>query len=409
MYELSTHRPESFVPAFLSTEFLPVLLDSLISPVLALRVHAAHAVGGLALAITQFETCDELRRALNKISPIVLEFFLRKQPAAGSQTTVLRALRSSLSNQFNDTSFSHHAQAPFWGLSVLLSLIILLGPATLSELTVLKELKEALDMGLKSRKRCVRVITTSCWGGLAWSWRTWRHPVQSEEASANAENEGDAQRSLQNAQVKARVARARETFEKILTVFSTNNFGISLVGILLGQPSTEPISRPAQQDVIRALGYLEKAGRDGGESTPRVLDALDRLVNARGVESTGPDDDDEWEGNFAAKLAPRSLLSVFPGLLSTDITPFFHSSAQNSSPGSAASLSAMVDSIVKQQPSVEDLRAFSEEERKNGLIWKRTRDVWLGCIEWLQLGVDEAVPVSKTFSKLFSRFTYSNH
>lgn len=396
MHELCTHHPESFVPAFLSSEFLPALLETLIAPALALRLHAAHAVGGLALAITQFETCVELRRALNLISPTVMEFFLRKQPAAdlGSQTTILRAIRSVLSNQFSDSSMSHHAQGPFWGLSVLLSLIILLGPATMTQLTVLKELKEALDLGLKNKKRCVRMIATSCWGGLAWTWRTWRHCLPSEESMVDPESEGDAQRSLQSAQAKARILRARETFEKVLCLFSSGTFGISIVGILLGHPTGESISRSEQQDIIRALGYLEKSGRDGGDSTPRVLDALDRLVNARGVEVVGADADEDWEGNFAAKLAPRSMLSVYPGILSTDLTPFFQTAGQPSSPGGAASLSAMIEAIVKQQPNVEDLRAFSEAERKNGLVWKRTRDVWLGCIEWLQLGVDEAVPVS---------------
>ena len=215
-----------------------------------------------------------------------------------------------------------------------------------------------------------------------------------DELNNHDEAEDDAQRSLQISHAKARMVRAKETFEKLLNVFSAKGFGISLVGILLGHPTTEPLSRTNQQDLICALRHLEKAGREGGESTPRVLDALDRLLNGRNAEEEEMQNMDEWEGNFAAKLVSRSLLSIYPGLLSTDLVPFFQTASQPGSPGGAASLSVIIENIMKQQPSAEDLRPFSDVERANGLIWKRVRDVWLGCVEWLQLGVDEPIPVS---------------
>ena len=57
----------------MSHEFLTALLESLINPALSLRLHAAHAIGGLVYAITQFETCDELRRQLSLASPIATD------------------------------------------------------------------------------------------------------------------------------------------------------------------------------------------------------------------------------------------------------------------------------------------------------------------------------------------------
>ncbi|KAI0250945.1 hypothetical protein BJV78DRAFT_1282854 [Lactifluus subvellereus] len=51
IHDLAVHEPSVFLSAF--TELLPSILENVLAPLLALRIHACHAPGGLALGVSQ--------------------------------------------------------------------------------------------------------------------------------------------------------------------------------------------------------------------------------------------------------------------------------------------------------------------------------------------------------------------
>ncbi|KAL5512693.1 hypothetical protein ACEPAG_2959 [Sanghuangporus baumii] len=351
VHDLSIYRPGIFVPIL--HIYLTTLLESLLTPSNVLRVLAAHALGGFVLGLIQAK--DDFENILLEISPVVSEFFLRKTPQENLQTTILRTLRTALRN----VEPSHHAQGPFWATSVLASLTVLLGPALLRERQLLVEYRATIDIGLKARKRIVRAIISTIWGPLIWVWQRWRSSVNDVPVDADDQSEGVLEQE-----------KVKKCFSAMLRMTAHLPVGIAFIGALLG----EHHDSCRQDDLHFAFFQLGMSARQGGESTQRALELLDRLVNSREDEGFY----EHWTENFVEKLVPSSLLSVSPGLLTVDIN--------------VVTLSPVAESIVAAQPSPVDVRPLADEEKCAPGVWTRIKDVWIMCIEQLEMSENDSAP-----------------
>lgn len=363
IHDLSLYRPRIFVPIF--HIYLTTLLESLLTPSNVLRVLAAHALGGFVLGLIQAE--DDFEDILLEISPVVSEFFLRKVPQENSQTTVLRTLRTAMRN----AESCHHAQGPYWATSVLASLTVLLGPSLLKERQLLAEYRATIDIGLRAKKRVVRAVISALWGPLIWVWQRWRASANTE-ATSNDDQTVDAS---EKEKVKA-------CFSSMLRMPTHLPVGIAFIGALLG----ESHDNCRQDDLHFALFQIGTSARQGGESTQRALDLLDRLVNSREDE----DFHENWSENFRRKLIPSGLLSVSPGLLTVDLD--------------AAVISSVVDNIIAAQPSHVDVRPLADEEKCSPGVWSRIKDAWLLCIEQLEMSENDTIPVCTSFESAWTTF-----
>lgn len=75
--------------------YISSVLDGLLAPSCVLRVQAAHALGGLSMAIARSGT--EFDNFLRDVSPTVVEFFLRNDSDAGKhQPTILKTLHENM-------------------------------------------------------------------------------------------------------------------------------------------------------------------------------------------------------------------------------------------------------------------------------------------------------------------------
>ncbi|THH07269.1 hypothetical protein EW145_g3491 [Phellinidium pouzarii] len=350
VHDLSLYKPAIFVPGF--ELYLASILDNLIAPSCVLRVQAAHALGGFVLGIMQPGLdFDDLLRT---ISPRVVEFFLRKEAGPNSQSIIVRTLRASL----RASEPTHHAQGPFWAISVLASLVVLFGPALLKDSQLLEVFRATIDISLRTKKKVVRMMSSTLWGPLIWVWQKWRGSVDILGKDEDTEQE------------VAEREKVKTCFSHMLRLTTHLPIGLSFISALLGDSHASC----QRQDLLMALFELGVIARRGSDMTSRAIVLLDRLINAR--------EDSEffenWSSVFLGKLIPISLLSVSPGLLTTDMN----------SPG----LISAVDTIVSQQPNIEDVRPLSDEERRLPIVWTRAKDIWIGCLEQLQLQEDEPAP-----------------
>lgn len=350
---MSLYRPAIFVPIF--HVYLTTLLEALLVPSCALRVLAAHALGGFVLSITR--SGNDFKDLLLDASRTASDFFLRKEPETTSQSTILRALRTAL----RTTEPTHHAQGPFWAISVLASMVVLLGPSLMKDRQLLVAFRGTIDIGLKAKKRIVRAITSTLWGPLIWVWQTWRWSMDNQSEYMDEQDDSASESE-----------KVRACFSTMIRMTTHLPIGVSFIGALLGNCHTSC----RREDLLLALYELNASARQGGESTQRALELLDRFANSR----EDADFYERWTESFLGKLVPRQLLSVSPGLLTLDTT--------------ALALKPTIESIIAAQPTYTDVRPFSDEEKCVPGVWTRLKDAWISCIEQLEMSENDVIPVS---------------
>lgn len=310
-----------------------------------MRVLAAHALGGYALAMADRE--HDFTELMSNLSPVIQNAFLEKEPADKTSVTLVHAIRIA----FRSPLTVHAGQSPLWAVSVLASIIILIGPALLKDGVLIAQLKTLIQGGLCSTSK-VRHATESLLGPLVWSWRKWRH-------SSHLYNADERRGSEEIEEVKS-------SFQKLLGLMTMSPVGTIFVGSLLGgsQESCQ------QQDRLHAIYHTGLMGDKGGYSTERALAILDRLVNAKEDDAFYT----SWESKFVDKLTPPLLFSVAPGLLTVEAGD------------------PLLKSFASVLPKVDDIRPLSSEERQMKQVWIRSRDAWMTCLRQLSLSADDPSP-----------------
>lgn len=344
IHDLCVNQPLVFVPIF--SDILSCILDVLLSPTPSIRVQAANALGGFVRGLTESGLYSELSE---EISSAVVDFFLRRDlPIDGPRTTIQRTLQTTLKITYP----THHAQGPYWGVCVLASLIVLLGPALFTNFNVVKDLHALLRIGFFADKRMVRAFTQMLWSPLVWVWRKY-HEASEESSTSQLERK-----------------KTTDYFEKILVLPACEPIGVVLLCALMGRQDVECPT----EDVAFTLLTLRQAAKHGGDSTQRSLEVLDRLVNGTDAKAAY---DKRWEEDFDSRLLCKDLFSTAPGILTAEMNQ----------------LAGPIEHIMIQQPIVDDVRPFTTEEKCQPSIWNRTREIWFVMLEQVQLGEDDALPV----------------
>ncbi|KLO16746.1 hypothetical protein SCHPADRAFT_198509 [Schizopora paradoxa] len=340
IHDLCVLHPLAFIPNFI--DILPCVLDALLSPTLSIRVQAANALGGFARGFAESSLYSELSE---DVSSVVADFFLRRDlPIEGPKTTIQRTLQTTL----RILNPLHHAQGPYWGVCVLASLIILLGPAVFTNFNVVKDLHALLRIGFFADKKMVRAFTQMIWSPLVWVWRKY-HAALEESSEDNK--------------------RTSDYFEKILVMPACEPIGVVLLGALMGRQDVEC---PAE-DVAFTLLTLKQAAKHGGDSTERSLDVLDRLVNGTDARAAY---DEQWEADFDSRLLCKEMFSTAPGILTAEMDQ----------------LLKPIERIMMKQPCLDDVRPFTPEEKCRTLIWTLARDIWYTVFEQVQMSDGESLP-----------------
>ena len=366
------------MPAF--TELLPSLLDNLLAPRLALRAQACHALGGLALGASQIPLSythtrlSETVAAVLTVAPAPSLTSSPSTPSAGKSDSILiKTLRTTLG--VHDPTCA--AQGPVWALCTLAALIVLLGPALVTNVKLTNSVKGLLALSVRHKKSSVRALACTLWRSLAWVYFRPPLPQRSNEQEGGDEGEWDDRRTTTKAAVWTPAEETRRVeFWKVVATVVDMGAGVGTVVALLAHKSDDVRS------VSRAIALLDSMVQRGGNMCHDAVQALCRLVSTPDAASAsssphGGETDEDWDWG---KLLPSGLFSADPGLLTIDFP----------------SLSEEVRRVIKQMPIVADVRALSAAELWMPGVMDGLIKVWRTALTQVCLSSDAVLPVSRS-------------
>ncbi|KAH9999590.1 hypothetical protein BJV74DRAFT_158674 [Russula compacta] len=365
IHDLSVHEPSIFVPAF--TELLPSILDNLLAPRLTLRANACHALGGLALAASQIPlSYTHTRLSETVAATLTLDPTSSASPpttpsAGKSDSMLIKTMRTTL-NTHDPTSA---AQGPVWALCTLAALIVLLGPALVTSTKLTNAVKGLLALSVRHKKSSVRALGCVIWRPLAWTYFRPPLPRKTDEGGGAGEEEeprweDDEGTTSEAAAAWTQVEEARrDDFWKVVATMVDMGAGVGTVGALLARKPDDVRS------VSRATALLQVMVQRGGNMCHDAVQTLCRLVSTPGDASSpspargrheaeaGLDEEEGYSEWDWAKLLPDGLFSADPGLLTVAFP----------------SLSEEVRQVLKQTPTVADVRPLSAAELWMPGVW----------------------------------------
>jgi hypothetical protein len=393
------------VPAF--TELLPSLLENLLAPRLVLRAQACHALGGLALGVSQIPfsythtRLSEMVAAALTVAP-ASSSLLTSSPRTPtkSDSMLVKTLRTTLAAH----NPSCAAQGPVWALCTLAAFVVLLGPTLVTSPKLTNTLKGLLALSVRHRKSSVRALACAVWRSLAWAYfqpplprkHERKEDVGDEDETRGEEEEDqvyeddDEGRStkLAVAWTPAEEAR-RDEFWKVVATMVDMGAGVGSVGAMLAHKTDDARS------VSRGIAILETMVQRGGNMCHDAVQTLCRLVSAprelgpltkqeQEEEDEGEEEGREWEW---AKLLPARLFSADPGLLTVEF----------------ASLSDEVRLVLKQTPTMAEVRALSATELWMPGVMDGLIRVWRTALTQVCLSSDAELPVSHSLCDMRAR------
>ncbi|KAF8442906.1 hypothetical protein L210DRAFT_3611408 [Boletus edulis BED1] len=340
VHDLSLHQPNTFVPAFV--ELLPSILANLLAPTLGLRTQACHALGGFVLGCVSLP----LSAVHVRISSIVSTFLTtpssssspRRSPGKSmAEPSIVRTLRMTL----NTVDPQHVAQGPVWALSVLASLIVLLGPSVCAEVRLLRIVSALLTLAMRNKKSSVRALASLLWRCLAWAYL--RPPLEFyPEGGEHHEEVGEEQDTR----------AAQESSWKLVKSVVDMGTGVSTVAALLGDDSDD------EDRLRKALQLVRVMLGKGGQTTLDAIDIAKGLVNDENNGKSWP----------IHNLLPHSLFSSYPGLLTAEYK----------------TLSTAVKPIFDECPQLNDIRPLTRDQLSRDWVFNELIEIWratLGCLE----------------------------
>ncbi|KAJ7600816.1 hypothetical protein C8J56DRAFT_813750 [Mycena floridula] len=312
VHDLVIFQPLTFVPAF--AEILSSVLDNLLAPSLVIRVLACHALGGIVSAAVEIPYSPHHVRIAAIASTFLTAPSTRSPSKATSPSTIVEsAIVRTLRTTLGSLEPNHVAQGPIWGLTVLSHFICLLGPALTVELKASKVIVSLMQLGLRHRKSTVRALGCMMWRSSIWAF------VQPE---AHAEH--------QDPEMNKRSIAGRQTWWT--TIKHVLDFGVA-PAIVAGLVGNEPIDSYRLACLIDVL--KDMTARNKLTFTDAML-SIKQLVNFE-LDTV------EWD---STKLLSPSMLSAYPGLLTSDFTTLEDRSRE----------------MLAESPNVSNIRPFSGDE-----------------------------------------------
>jgi hypothetical protein len=264
------------------------------------------------------------------------------------------------------------AQGPAWALCTLAALIVLLGPALVTSTRLTNVVKALLALSIRHKKSSVRALACAVWRPLAWVYFCPPFPRQTdEEGQEQEEREWEDQRSTNVAAWTQEEEARRDDFWRVVATMVDMGAGVGSVGALLACKLDDARS------VSRATTLLQVMVQRGGTMCHDAIQTLCHLVSI-GEQEVGADEGEaDWDWG---KLLPKGLFSADPGLLTVEF----------------ASLSEEVRQVMKQTPTVADVRALSATELWMPGVMDGLIKVWRTALTQVCLSSDAELPVSRS-------------
>lgn len=309
-------------------------MANLLAPSVALRVQAAHALGGFAFGSAQIP-----RSSLHtRISTEVVTFLTTPSPTSkpGADPTIIRTLRTVLSA----ADPPHVAHGPVWALNVLASLIVLVGPAFCKHSKLTRMVSGLLATSMLHKKSSVRAMTCLVWRCVTWAY------FQPGEGSTS---EG---------------AKTHDEWWKVVKSVVDMGAGVATIVALA---SDDTGSRNLDTNLSRMMDLLLFMINKGGQTCEDAMAVLQVLVSTSAPQS-------EW---CSRKLLPSALFSAMPGLLTVDFK----------------NLVPVLKPIMSLCPQTEDVRPLSSEDLCRQWVFDSLVKVWRAGLSCLNLREESELPV----------------
>jgi hypothetical protein len=267
---------------------------------------------------------------------------------------------------------------------------VLLGPALVTNVKLTNGVKGLLALSVRHKKSSVRGLACALWRPLAWVYFRPPLPRTSDADEGESEEEWEHEQAMTKVAVWTQAEEARrEDFWKVVATMVDMGAGVGTVSALLAHKSNDVRS------VSRAIALLESMVQRGGNMCHDAVQTLCRLVSTPCGASPLPsphmaeadeEGDTDWDWDWG-KLLPNGLFSADPGLLTIDFS----------------SLSEEVRRVLKQTPTVADVRALNATELWMPGVMDGLIKVWRTALTQVCLSSDAVLPVSRSSaSTLFS-------
>jgi hypothetical protein len=280
------------------------------------------------------------------------------------------------------------AQGPVWALCTIAALVVLLGPTLVTNTKLTNGLKGLLALSVRHKKSSVRALACAVWRPLAWVY--FRPPFPRGKAHEDEEDEDEEQEEEQAWEDGQMAVRAwtqeeearRNDFWKVVATMLDMGAGVGTIGALLGYKVDD------SPTVSRAIALLEAMVQRGGNMCHDAVQTLCRLVSVPSMTSNSPgstgreEEEHDWDWG---RLLPTGLFSAEPGLLTVDFN----------------SLSEEVRPMLKQTPTVQDVRALTATELWMPGVMDGLIKVWRNALTQVCLSVDAMLPVSPSSSHVW--------
>jgi hypothetical protein len=343
------YQPATFTSPFV--DLLLPILSNLLAPVLAIRMQACHALGGLALACTTLPQTRHRASISEVVAGSLVSLIAGTEDVAKSpqDSTLFRTLRTTLIAE----EPQHVAQGPIWGLCVLANLIVLIGPALKTNSHAARAILLLLNLARRHKRSSVRALACVAWRCLVWTY--YQPPLLTEDHEA--EKNPDASKALSGKYVPSKECWAFVVSELEL------GMGATAIAGLLGNEDI------AEEDYKSAFQILDKMISQGGFICSSGVEALCRITS---LENPVPD----WNVNM---LLPRILLVANPGLLTSDLN----------------TLSAIVKPVVDDGSVAKNIRPLTQDEITTGWIFDVLVKLWKKVMAQMIVVVEtDEAPVS---------------
>lgn len=367
-----------FIPLFTTPMFLRAILQNLLAPTLALRVQACHALGGVAYALAALPPSSMHAT----VSDIVLDYVMIPSPATPTKTgkltpslppkdsAIIRTLRTTIAI----TDATHIAQSPVWAISVLASLIVLVGSRMYTRKKACVTILNVLKAGYKSKKPSIRCLASMAWRALTWTWFQPDYDTfPSHEDGEDERTDSDSEDSVRRQDREETKDKMREVFFTLLHEYTDLQMGLTTVVTFLNCSPPSTAKTMDNDSLHRALKIIQCMAESKHPDT--INDAAQVLLNmlTPSDSSSRSPSPLTTSHSFSHAILPSGLFSSHPttGILSADVT-------------GGNSVMTAVKPMFDKLPNLDFVPVLSRDTQRDPWVWAKITKIWrkiLGEVE----------------------------